>query len=113
MMSVKALLEKLKEKVNANPEGIKGMELVYQIDLSGTEGKSFQVKFGNNRVEVVEGITYKPACTLQLSDENFAKLVKGELNPAMAFMSGKLKIKGDLSLALKLQSVLKFYLARS
>ena len=33
------------------------------------------------------------------------KLVKGELNPMMAVMTGKVKIKGDMGVAMKLQSL--------
>ncbi len=45
-------------------------------------------------------------CTIRMSEENFTKLVKGELNPAMAVMTGKIKISGDLKLATKLSSLL-------
>ncbi|AVF25600.1 Putative sterol carrier protein [Paenibacillus larvae subsp. larvae] len=37
------------------------------------------------------------------------KLIEGTLNPTTAYMFGKLKIKGDLSLAMKLQGVLQRY----
>ena len=41
-----------------------------------------------------------------MAAEDFLKLAEGKLNPTSAFMSGKLKIKGDMSLALKLQSLI-------
>ena len=45
----------------------------------------------------------KPAdCDLQVSIDNLVKLGKGDLNPMMAVMSGKLKIKGDMGLAMKM-----------
>ena len=45
-------------------------------------------------------------CTIKVSQENFAKVIKGELNPTMAFMTGKIKLDGDMSVAMKLQSLL-------
>jgi putative sterol carrier protein len=41
-----------------------------------------------------------------MSATDFAALVAGKLNPTTAFMTGKLKIAGDMSLAMKLQTVL-------
>ena len=40
------------------------------------------------------------------SDENFAKLASGSLNPQSAFLSGKIKIQGSMALAMKLQPVM-------
>ena len=45
-------------------------------------------------------------CTITISPDNLVALIKGELNPMMAVMSGKVKIKGDMSVAMKLQSLL-------
>ena len=49
----------------------------------------------------------KPAdCTIAMSNEDFEKLSAGTLDPTMAFMQGKLKINGDMSVAMKLQPLL-------
>lgn len=45
-------------------------------------------------------------CTLVASARTFEKILKGEANPAMAVMTGKLKIEGDMNAALKLGSLL-------
>ncbi|WP_306027848.1 SCP2 sterol-binding domain-containing protein [Stappia sp. MMSF_3263] len=44
-------------------------------------------------------------CTITISQENLADLLAGELNPTMAFMSGKIKVAGDMSVAMKLGSI--------
>jgi len=41
-------------------------------------------------------------CTLEISTQNALKMIDGELNPMMAYMTGKLKIKGDMGIAMKL-----------
>ncbi|OLO25174.1 sterol carrier protein [Alkalihalophilus pseudofirmus] len=108
-MAVKETLEQLQEKMNNEPEGIQSLQTTYQFDLTGEDEGTYQIKFENAHVEYVVGEVFEPKCTLALSDSNFLKLVGGKLNPTMAFMSGKLKIKGDMGLALKLQNVLKNY----
>ena len=45
--------------------------------------------------------------TMTLSSEDFVKMFTGKLNPTAAFMGGKLKIKGDLPLAMKLEKLMK------
>jgi len=45
--------------------------------------------------------------TLELSDEDFGNLVSGKGNAQRLFMSGKLKIKGDMMKATKLDPILK------
>lgn len=44
-------------------------------------------------------------CTISISQEDFIKLFSGKLNPMMAFMSGKIKVDGDMSVAMKLQTL--------
>ena len=44
-------------------------------------------------------------CSLSMSLENFEKMLNGDLNPMMAFMSGKMKIDGDKGVAMKLASL--------
>ena len=49
----------------------------------------------------------KPAdCTIAMSKDDFEKLAAGTLDPTMAFMQGKLKINGDMGVAMKLQPLL-------
>jgi len=45
-------------------------------------------------------------CTVIVKKDDFEKLAKGQLDPTMAFMSGKLKINGDMAVAMKLQPLL-------
>jgi len=45
--------------------------------------------------------------TMTLARDDFIKMFGGNLNPTAAFMSGRLKIKGDLSLAMKLEKLVK------
>lgn len=44
-------------------------------------------------------------CTIKITKDNFLALVAGDLDPTTAFMMGKLKIEGNMGIAMKLQSV--------
>lgn len=45
------------------------------------------------------------ACTVSVSEDNFKALISGKLNPMSALMMGKIKITGDVGVAMKLQSL--------
>ena len=45
-------------------------------------------------------------CTLSITPENLIAIQQGKLDPTMAFMTGKLKVNGDMSVAMKLQPLL-------
>jgi len=55
---------------------------------------------------VTAGSTGGAKCTVTAATGDFMNIVSGKMNPQMAFMSGKLKIKGDMGLAMKLQKVI-------
>lgn len=61
---------------------------------------------GTGESNVVNNDDKDADCTISMSVEDLDKLRKGELNPMMAVMGGKIKIKGDMGLAMKLQSLL-------
>ena len=85
-------------------EKVKGINAVYQWDITGDGGGKWNVAMKDGDVSVSEGVAESPDITLTVSDENFLDIVNGKLNGQMAFLTGKLKIQGDMTLAMKLQS---------
>jgi acyl-CoA dehydrogenase len=61
---------------------------------------------GTGTSNVVSNNDEEAGCTISTDTETFMALKSGELNPMMAVMSGKVKIKGDMGLAMKLQSLI-------
>ena len=57
---------------------------------------------GKSAPNVVSNDDGEAQCTVKLSSEDFGKLVRKELDPMAAFMGGKLKIDGDMGVAMKL-----------
>ncbi|MBK9733739.1 MAG: SCP2 sterol-binding domain-containing protein [Saprospiraceae bacterium] len=62
---------------------------------------------GSGEHNIVSQNDEEAACTISTDVETFLKLKNGELNPMMAVMGGKIKIKGDMGLAMKLQSLVQ------
>lgn len=79
-----------------------GLNATYLFDIDGAGQWTVRVKDG--QVGVVEGQGEAEA-TISASEETFMKVVNGEQNPMSAFMTGKLKVTGDLSKAMKLQKL--------
>jgi putative sterol carrier protein len=97
-MSYSAILEKINQQAqNASPLGdtIKFILEDKTIYIDGT-GESNKVSEKNDEA----------SCVIIADQETFSNLQAGSLNPMMAVMSGKIKIKGDMGLAMKLQSLL-------
>lgn len=105
-MSVQEIIASLRERVAANPSKIASLNASYQFNLTGEDGGTYHASFANGAHDIGEGPAAAANCTVTMSANDFISLVAGKLNPTTAFMTGKLKIAGDMSLALKLQNVL-------
>lgn len=107
-MSVKTELCQLAEKMNANPVHIESeKDRVFQVNLA--ESGPVQIILQDGKVKIADGAAQEPEVTMILSDKNFSKLLKDDLNTGVAFMTGGLKVEGKLGLALKLQEIVKKY----
>jgi putative sterol carrier protein len=94
------------EKVNKDKAA--GMNAVYQFNIDGPDGGQWAVKIADGDASVTEGASESPNITITMTDENFVGLITGKLNSQTAFLTGKLKIQGDMTLAMKLQSFFNF-----
>jgi putative sterol carrier protein len=88
-----------------NKDAAKGLNAVYQFDLSGDGGGTWAVLINNEQCQVSKGAHGSPNITISMSAKDYLDMVAGKLNGQMAFMTGKLRISGDMGLALKLQSL--------
>lgn len=81
----------------------------------GLKGKTVKFDFGGDGVVRIVG-TSEPAtvdnengpadCTIAISMADFIDMSQGKLNPTAAFMGGKLKVQGDMGIAMQLGSIL-------
>ena len=93
--------------VNLNVDAAKGMDSVIQFNLSGDGGGNYHVIIKDGACTVAEGSHASPKMTMTMAAQDYVDMILGKLNGQMAFMSGKLKIAGDMGLAMKMQSLFK------
>ena len=99
-MTAQEFFASLPERVDASK--IAGMQNTFVFDVQDVG--QWTVSVDDGTVSVVEGVG-EADCTISASEETLVKIAKGEANPTTAYMTGKLKIQGDMGAALKLQKL--------
>ncbi|XP_075067061.1 hydroxysteroid dehydrogenase-like protein 2 [Mixophyes fleayi] len=90
-----------------NEDTVKSVQGIYQFVLSGAEEGTWYLDLKNDKGGVGKGESPVKANVVMSMDSNdFVKMFTGKLKPTMAFMGGKLKIKGDMALAMKLEALM-------
>ena len=100
MTAVKEFFDNLENRADASKTS--GMTNSYLFDIDGA-GK-WTVNVEDGKVNVTEGGEDADA-VITASEETFQKIISGEQNPTSAYMTGKLKVKGDMGAAMKLQKL--------
>jgi putative sterol carrier protein len=98
--SVQEFFDSLSSRADA--EKTAGMNNSYLFDIEGAG--QWVVSVNDGAVTVTEG-GGEADTTISTSEESFLAISRGELNPTSAYMTGKLKIKGDMGAAMKLQKL--------
>lgn len=82
---------------------------VFDVTNADKKNRKWTIDLKNGNGSISEGMTEnpKPDAILSVSDEDFVKLVYQDSNPQKLFMTGKLKVKGNLALAMKFENVLR------
>ena len=101
MDSPREFFETLGSRVD--PAKAAGLTATYRFEIEGAG--TWTVDVDDGRVSVSENGATDADCTISTSSETFMKIAGGEQNPTAAYMSGKLKVKGDMGQAMKLQKL--------
>ncbi len=89
------------------PENAVGVNAVLQFDLSGNGGGQWNVTVADKQVKVADGAAASPTTILAMAASDYLSMINGETSPMNLFMQGKIKLTGDMQLALKMQSMFK------
>ena len=101
--SIQEIFENMDE--GFNPAQAKGVDAIFQFMMTGENGGQYWIRVANQQVEVQEGEHEAPTMTLTAAADDYIAVVNGDLPAMTAFMQGKVKVKGDMGLALKLQAM--------
>jgi putative sterol carrier protein len=105
-MNPQDFFQKKGEQLAASGTDLASINSTYQFSISGDGGGDWVIELNADKQEVRTGVDESAQCVISMTSEDFMGMIGGTLNPQMAFMTGKLRVKGDMGLALKLQSVL-------
>jgi putative sterol carrier protein len=103
MATVAELFEKMPGQFQADKAG--DMNAVILFDLSGEGGGQWSVKIADGACDITQGAADSPKATVRMDAGDYHDMITGKLNPMMAFMSGKVKVEGDLNSVMKFQQL--------
>ena len=106
-MTTKEIFNEMQKRMDANPAKLAGMKAVFQFDISGADPGIYSVAIADGKAVVSEGTSAPADITITMASNDFADMVEGKLDGITAFIEGKLGLKGDMMLAMRLQSLLK------
>jgi putative sterol carrier protein len=86
----------LEDKID--PAVTEGLETRFHFILSGEGGGDLTVEVDDGTVNVKDGLQGEPKCVVKTKASTFEKLLKKEINPMMAVMTGKVKISNQSEL---------------
>ena len=89
-------------ETRVDPSKAAGLTATYLFEIE--DAGNWTVDVDDGKVSVSEN-GGDADCTISTSSETFMKIANGEQNPTAAYMSGKLKVKGDMGQAMKLQKL--------
>lgn len=102
--SVRELFDELPR--HFDPAAWGATDAVLQFNITGPEEGTWRAEVLNGSLTMKEGAADKPDLTVTCDSRDLLAIVNGELNAVSAFMQGRLKIDGNMSLAMKLQGLL-------
>ena len=99
--AIKEFFKQLPSKLDAG--AAEDVDVVYQFDLSGAQGGQYIVTIREGACQVKEGRHEDPPVILSMAGEDCVKVLNGELSGPAAAMSGRIRISGDIGLAMQLR----------
>lgn|SRR5574341_894641 len=88
-----------------DPSAAEGLVAVYQFELSGSPGGLYHLVVENGTCSALEGLHPQPSVTFFLSEVDCIGLFNGHLDGPSLYLSGRLKVTGDLGLAIRLATL--------
>jgi putative sterol carrier protein len=85
------------------PDKAAGIDVTVQMNITGPNGGDWVVTIKNQELEVKEGKHLSPTLALEMAEADYLDLVNGKMSGEKAFLTGKLRFKGNIALALKLR----------
>jgi len=106
MATTREIFEKVERKIKERSDEFSKLRAVYKFELNGPDGGTWIVDLRKETLGVRQ--TEEDAqCTFKSSDVHFVDVFTGKLRPESALLTGKIKMSGDIGLAMKLGQLLR------
>ena len=107
-MAAADIFNNIGENIAKNPEKAKSVNSVFAFDITGDGGGQWTIDLRESAEApyVTEGASDDANVTITMAASDWEGIIGGSVNPMQAFMMGKIKVSGDMGLAMKLQNVL-------
>lgn len=103
IMTPADIFANMNSRFNADSAG--DMNATVMFELTGENGGTWHVTIADGECTVHEGSADSAKATIIMDAGDYVAMTTGELNAMAAFMSGKIKVEGDLNTVMKFQSI--------
>ncbi len=104
MPTVEEIFAEMPNRVDASK--LAGLDMSILFDLSGDGGGQWTMTVADGAMAIADGARDSPTATLKMDATDYQSMALGKLNPMTAFMTGKVKVEGDLGAVMKMQGFL-------
>ena len=101
--TIKEFFQLLPDRLDS--DAAEDLDAVYQFDLSGAQGGQYILTIREGSCRITEGMHADPHVVLSMAGEDCLKVLTGQLSGPAAAMSGRIKISGDIGLAMQLKGL--------
>ena len=91
-----------------NPSAAQGIDAVFQLNITGDGGGNWTALIKDGTCQIQEGSHENPSVSLDMSVDTWLAMVNKEISGMQAFMSGQLKVSGDIMLAQRIEQLFRF-----
>lgn len=100
------LFEQAKQyAARVDASGVAGQPAVYEAVLTGEDGGTISAVVCNDRISVYKGPYTGCLCSVTTSPQTIADILTGKLNPMTAIVTGRIKVRGDMSALMRLKGI--------
>ena len=101
--AIRAIFEEMPKRLD--PEAAEGVDTIMRINLTGNAGGTYYLEIREGKATISDRSIGQPQLTMSISAVDWVALIEGRLNGKIAFMNGKLKMMGDLGMAMKIPTL--------
>ena len=106
MSTTKEIFEKVERKIKEKSQELSEVKAVYKFELEGPDGGTWIVDLREETMGVRQ-TEEEAQCTFRSKDVHFISMFTGKLRPESALLTGKVKMSGNVALAMKLGQILR------